>query len=43
MLERVQYTTEKGWRTITNNSRKNEEAQPKQKQNSVLDVSGEES
>ena len=36
----VQYATGKEQR---NSSRKNEEAQPKQKQYSVLDVSGEES
>ena len=43
ILEHVQYTTGEEQRTITNNSRKNEEAQPKQKKYSVLDVSGEES
>ena len=35
--------TEKEWRAITNNSRKNEEAEPKQKQGTAMDVSGAES
>ena len=33
----VQYATEEDWR---NSSRKNEEAEPKQKQCSVVDISG---
>ena len=36
----AQYTTEEQWR---NNSRKNEEAEPKQKQREVVDVTGDES
>ena len=42
-LEGVQYATGEEWRTITNNSSKNEVAGPKQKQSSVVDVSGGES
>ena len=38
--EVVQYATGKEWRTITNSSRKNEAAGQKQKQHSVVDVSG---
>ena len=38
--EGVQFATEEEWR---NSSRKNEEAGPKQKQGSVVDVSGDES
>ena len=41
--EGVQYATGEEWRAITNSSRKNEAAGPKQKQLSVLDVSGGES
>ena len=41
--EAVQYATGEEWRTITNSSRKNEEAGPKQKWHSVVDVSGGES
>ena len=33
----AQYATEEGWR---NNSRKNEEMEPKQKQHPVVDVTG---
>ena len=36
----VQYATEEEQRAITNSSRKNEEAGPKQKQHSVMDVPG---
>ena len=39
----VQYVTREEWRAITNSSRKNEAAGPKQKQHSVVDVSGRES
>ena len=39
----VQYATEEEQRAITNSSRKNEEAGPKQKWHSVVDVSGGES
>ena len=42
-LEGVQYATGEEWRAITNSSRKNEAAGPKQKQHSVGDVSGDES
>ena len=42
-LEGVQYTTEEEQRAITNSSRKNEVAGPKQKQHSVVDVPGGES
>ena len=38
--EGVQYPTREEWRAITNSSRKNEEAGPKQKQHSVMDVPG---
>ena len=38
--EGVQYATGEEWRAITNVSRKNEEAGPKQKWHSVVDVSG---
>ena len=41
--EGVQYPTGEEQRAITNSSRKNEAAGPKQKQLSVLDVSGGES
>lgn len=37
--EGVRYTTRKEWRAITNSSRKNEEARPKWKQCSVVNVS----
>ena len=39
-LEGVQFAIEKEPRTITNSPRKNEAARPKQKQCSVVDVSG---
>ena len=39
----VQYATGEEWRAITNSSRKNEEAGPKRKGCSVVDVSGGES
>ena len=42
-LEGVQYATRGEWRAITNSSRKKEAAGPKQKQHSVVDVSGGES
>ena len=42
-LEGVQYATGEEWRAITNSSRKNEEAGPKWKRCSVVDVSGGES
>ena len=38
--EGVQYATEKEWREITNSSRKDEDAGPKQKWHSVVDVFG---
>ena len=38
-LEGVQYATGEAWRTITNSSRKNEVTGPKQKLQSVVDVS----
>ena len=38
-----QYATGEEWRATTNSSRKNEEAEPKQKQCSVVDASGGES
>ena len=41
--EGFQYATGEEWRAITNSSRKNEMAGPKQKQCSVLDMSGGES
>ena len=41
--EGVQYATREEWRTITNSSRKNKAAGPKQKRLSVVDVSGDES
>ena len=41
--EGIQYATGEEWRAITNSSRKNEAAGPKQKQHSVVDVSGGES
>ena len=41
--EGVQYPTREEWRAITNSSRKNEEAGPKQKQRPVVDVPGGES
>ena len=40
MLEGVQYVTGEEQKGITNISRKNEEAGPKQKGHSVVDVSG---
>ena len=43
MLEGVQYVTGEEWRAITNSCRKNEVAGPKQKQRSVVGVSGGES
>ena len=42
-LEGVQYATGEYWRAITNSSRKNKAAGPKQKRLSVVDVSGDES
>ena len=39
-LEFVQYVTGEEWRAITNSSRKNEVAGLKQKQRSLVDVSG---
>ena len=39
----VQYATGEEWRAITSSSRKNEVVAPKQKQCSVVDVSGGES
>ena len=42
-LEGVQYATGEEQRAITNSSRKNEAAGQKQKQHSVVDVSGGES
>ena len=42
-LKGVQYATGEEWRAITNSSRKNEEAGPKWKRCSVVDVSGGES
>ena len=42
-LERVQYATGAEWRAITNSSRKNDVAGPKENQCSVVDVSGGES
>ena len=39
-LEGVQYATGEEHRAITENSRKNEEAGPKQKQHSAVDASG---
>ena len=42
-LAGVQYATGEDQRVKTNSSRKNEEAGPKQKQHSVMDVSGSES
>ena len=41
--EEVLYASGEEWRAITNSSRKNEAAGPKQKQHSVVDVSGGES
>ena len=41
--EGVQYATGRKWREITNSFRKNEVAGRKQKQHSVVDVSGDES
>ena len=41
--EDVQYATREEWRAITSSSRKNEVVGPKQKQCSVVDVSGGES
>ena len=38
--EGVQYATGEEWRAVTNSSRKNEVAGPKQKLHSVVDVSG---
>ena len=38
--EVIQCATGEAWRPITNFSRKNEEAEPKQKWHSVVDVSG---
>ena len=43
MSEDVQYATGEEWRAITNSSRKNEVVGPKQKQCSVVNVSGGES
>ena len=40
--EGFQYATGEEWRAITNSSRKNEMAGPKQKQYSAVDVSGSE-
>ena len=40
--EGVQYATGEEWRAVTNSSRKNEVAGPKQKLHSVVDVSGNE-
>ena len=42
-LEGVQNATGEEWRAITNSPRKNKVAGPKQKQCSVMDVSGDES
>ena len=42
-LEGVQYATGEKQRAITKNSRKNEEAGPKQKRRSAVDASGGES
>ena len=42
-LKMFQYANGEEWRTITNSSRKNEAAGPKQKWHSVVDVSGRES
>ena len=42
-VEGAQYATGDEWRTITNNSRKNEVTGPKQKRPSAVDVSGDES
>ena len=42
-VKMFQYATAEEWRAITNSSRKNEAAGPKQKQHSVVDVSGRES
>ena len=39
-MEVVRYAVGKDWRAITNSFRKNEEDGPKQKQYSVVDVSG---
>ena len=39
-LKMFQYTTGEEWRAITNSSRKNEAAGTKQKQCSVMDLSG---
>ena len=39
-LEGVQYATGEEWRAVTNNCRKNEEAEPKRKRLSVVNVSG---
>ena len=41
--ESVQYVTGQDWWAITNSSRKNEEAGPKQKQRSAVAASGGES
>ena len=41
--EGTQYAAGEEWRAITNNSRKNEAAGPKQKQHSAADASGGES
>ena len=40
--EGIQYATGEEWRAITNSSRKNDVAEPKQKCHSVVDVSGDE-
>ena len=39
----IQYATREEWRAITNSSKKNEEAEPKWKRHSPVDVSGRES
>ena len=39
----IQYATREEWRAITNSSKKNEEAEPKWKRHSPVDVSGHES
>ena len=42
-MEGVQYATEEEWKPITRSSRKSEVAGPKQRQCSVVDISGGES
>ena len=39
----IQYATREEWKAITNSSKKNEEAEPKWKRHSPVDVSGRES